>query len=64
MTTELDLARNEIKELNKQLYTEYKKVKVLKEQVDYLKEKLSITEVKLEKLSERKLTVKGASSDE
>ena len=64
MTTELDLARNEIKELNKQLYTEYKKVKVLKEQVDYLKEKLSITEVELEKLSERKLTVKGASSDE
>jgi|GEM_PF-5985895 peptidoglycan hydrolase CwlO-like protein len=55
MTTELDLARNEIKELNKQLYTEYKKVKVLKEQVDYLKEKLSITEVELEKLSERKL---------
>jgi hypothetical protein len=37
------------------LYTEYKKVKVLKEQVDYLKEKLSITEVELEKLSERKL---------
>jgi hypothetical protein len=34
MTTELDLARNEIKELNKQLYTEYKKVKVLKEQVE------------------------------
>lgn len=55
MTTELDLARNEIKELNKQLYAEYKKVKVLKEQVDYLKEKLSITEVELEKLSERKL---------
>ena len=55
MTTELDLARNEIKELNKQLYTEYKKVKVLKEQVDYLKEKLSITEVELEKISERKL---------
>ena len=55
MITELDLARNEIKELNKQLYTEYKKVKVLKEQVDYLKEKLSITEVELEKLSERKL---------
>ena len=55
MTSELDLARNEIKELNKQLYTEYKKVKVLKEQVDYLKEKLSITEVELEKLSERKL---------
>ena len=55
MTTELDLARNEIKELNKQLYTEYKKDKVLKEQVDYLKEKLSITEVELEKISERKL---------
>lgn len=47
MTTELDLARNEIKELNEQLYTEYKKVKELREQVDYLKEKLSATEAKL-----------------
>jgi peptidoglycan hydrolase CwlO-like protein len=55
MTTELDLARNEIKELNEQLYTEYKKVKELREQVDYLKEKLSATEAKLEELSERKL---------
>lgn len=55
MTTELDLARNEIKELNEQLYTEYKKVKELREQVNYLKEKLSSTEAKLEELSERKL---------
>lgn len=55
MTTELDLARNEIKELNEQLYTEYKKVKELREQVDYLKEKLSATEAKLEEISERKL---------
>lgn len=55
MTTELDLARNEIKELNEQLYTEYKKVKELREQVNYLKEKLSSTEAKLEEFSERKL---------
>ena len=55
MTTELDLAKNEIKELNEQLYTEYKKVKELREQVNYLKEKLSSTEAKLEELSERKL---------
>ena len=53
--TELDLAKKEITELNKQLYTEYKKVKELIEQVNYLKEKLSATEVELEQLSERKL---------
>ena len=55
MTTELDLARNEIKELNEQLYTEYKKVIRLRVQVAYLKEKLSATEAKLEEFSERKL---------
>tara|TARA_R100000781_G_scaffold114825_2_gene87107 strand:- start:319 stop:492 length:174 start_codon:yes stop_codon:yes gene_type:complete len=53
--TELDLAKKEITELNTQLYTEYKKVKELIEQVNYLKEKLSATEVELEQLSERKL---------
>jgi len=52
---ELDLAQKEITELNTQLYTEYKKVKELIEQVNYLKEKLSATEVELEQLSERKL---------
>jgi len=52
---ELDLAQKEITELNKQLYTEYKRVKELIEQVNYLKEKLSATEVELEQLSERKL---------
>jgi len=53
--TELDLAKKEITELNTQLYTEYKKVKELIEQVNYLKEKLSTAEVELEQLSERKL---------
>tara|TARA_R110002167_G_scaffold61750_10_gene174514 strand:- start:738 stop:911 length:174 start_codon:yes stop_codon:yes gene_type:complete len=53
--TELDLAKKEISELNKQLYTEYKKVKELIEQVNYLKEKLSMSQVELEQLSERKL---------
>ena len=53
--TQLEIAKKEITELNKQLYTEYKKVKQLIEQVNYLKEKLSITEVELEQLSERKL---------
>ena len=53
--TQLEIAKKEITELNKQLYTEYKKVKQLIEQVNYLKEKLSTTEVELEQLSERKL---------
>ena len=53
--TELNLAKKEIAELNKQLYTGYKKVKELTEQVYYLKEKLSMTEAELEQLSERKL---------
>ena len=53
--TQLEIAKKQITELNKQLYTEYKKVKQLIEQVNYLKEKLSTTEVELEQLSERKL---------
>jgi len=53
--TQLEIAKKEITELNKQLYTEYKKVKELIEQVNYLKEKLSTAEVELEQLSERKL---------
>ena len=52
---ELNLAKKEISELNEQLYTEYKKVKELIEQVNYLKEKLSTSQVELEQLSERKL---------
>ena len=52
---ELNLAKKEISELNEQLYTEYKKVKELIEQVNYLKGKLSVTEAELEQLSERKL---------
>ena len=53
--TQLEIAKKEITELNKQLYREYKKVKELIEQVNYLKEKLSTAEVELEQLSERKL---------
>jgi hypothetical protein len=53
--TELDLAKKEISELSTQLYIEYKKVKELTEQVNYLKEKLSTSQVELEQLSERKL---------
>ena len=53
--TELDLAKKEISELSTQLYIEYKKVKELTEQVNYLKEKLSTSQVELEQLSETKL---------
>tara|TARA_R100001369_G_scaffold46737_3_gene73117 strand:- start:16250 stop:16426 length:177 start_codon:yes stop_codon:yes gene_type:complete len=55
MTRELFLAKKEITELTKMLYTEYKKVKELMEQVNYLKNRLSVVEVNLETLSERKL---------
>ena len=51
----LSLAKKEISELNKQLYDQYKKVKDLTEQVNYLKEKLFLTEAELETLYERKL---------
>jgi hypothetical protein len=55
MTTELLILKKEVKILNEQLYKQYKRTKELKEQVNYLKEKLSATEAKLEEISERKL---------
>ncbi len=55
MTTEVLVLRKEVKILNEQLYKQYKRTKELKEQVDYLKEKLSVAEAKLEEISERKL---------
>ena len=55
MTTEVLVLKKEIKILNQQLYKQYKRTKELKEQVDYLKDKLSVAEAKLEEFSERKL---------
>jgi hypothetical protein len=55
MTTEVFILKKEVAILNEQLYKQYKRTKELKEQVDYLKEKLYIAEAKLEELSERKL---------
>ena len=55
MTTEVFILKKEVAILNEQLYEQYKRTKELKEQVDYLKEKLYIAEAKLEELSERKL---------
>jgi|DEB0MinimDraft_10_1074344.scaffolds.fasta_scaffold939955_1 uncharacterized coiled-coil protein SlyX len=55
MTTELLILKKEVRILNEQLYKQYKRTKELKEQVNYLKEKLSATEAKLEEISERKL---------
>tara|TARA_Y100000004_G_scaffold73491_1_gene82559 strand:- start:487 stop:663 length:177 start_codon:yes stop_codon:yes gene_type:complete len=55
MTTEVFILKKEVKILNEQLYKQYKRTKELKEQVDYLKDKLSVAEAKLEEFSERKL---------
>lgn len=55
MTTEILVLKKEVKILNEQLYEQYKRTKELKEQVDYLKDKLSAAEEKLEEFSERKL---------
>ena len=55
MVSQLSIAKKEITELTRMLYTEYKKVKDLNEQVHYLKNKLSTYENKLETISERKL---------
>jgi hypothetical protein len=55
MTAELLILKKEVRILNEQLYKQYKRTKELKEQVNYLKEKLSATEAKLEEISERKL---------
>ncbi len=55
MTTEVFILKKEVNILNEQLYKQYKRAKELKEQVDYLKDKLSAAEAKLEEFSERKL---------
>ena len=55
MTTEVFILKKEVKILNEQLYKQYKRTKELKEQVDYLKDKLSAAEAKLEEFSERNL---------
>ena len=55
MTTEIFALKKKVKILNEQRYEQYKRTKELKEQVDYLKEKLSEAEAKLEEFSERKL---------
>ncbi len=55
MTTEVFLLKKEVRTLNEQLYNEYKKVKNLTEQVNYLKEKLFLTEAELETLYQRRL---------
>ena len=55
MTTEVFILKKEVNILNEQLYKQYKRTKELKEQVDYLKDKLSAAEAKLEEFSERKL---------
>ena len=55
MTTEVFILKKEVKILNEQLYKQYKRTKELKEQVNYLKDKLSAAEAKLEEFSERKL---------
>ena len=44
MTTEIFALKKEVKILNEQLYEQYKRTKELKEQVDYLKDKLSAAE--------------------
>tara|TARA_R100000664_G_scaffold28095_1_gene39138 strand:- start:612 stop:785 length:174 start_codon:yes stop_codon:yes gene_type:complete len=53
--TEVSLLKREVRTLNEQLYNEYKKVKNLTEQVNYLKEKLFMVEAELETLYQRKL---------
>ena len=53
--TEAYLLKKEVRTLNEQLYNEYKKVKNLTEQVNYLKEKLFMAEAELETLYQRKL---------
>ena len=55
MVSQLSIAKKEITELTRMLYTEYKKVKDLNEQIYYLKSKLTSYEDNLETISERKL---------
>ena len=51
---QVQLAKNEIKFLNMQLYTEYKKVKQLRNEVMYLEDKISKREQELEKIQKKK----------
>ena len=55
MLSELELAKKEIKELNKQLYIQYKNNIELRKQIEYLKVKLESCEDLLEQLSVVKL---------
>ena len=55
MLSEIELAKKEIKELNKQLYIQYKNNTELKKQIEYLKAKLESCENLLEQLSVIKL---------
>ena len=52
---QIKLAKNEIKFLNMQLYTEYKKVKQLRNEVIYLEDKISKREQELEQIAQKLL---------
>jgi len=52
---QIKLAKNEIKFLNTQLYSEYKKVKQLRNEVMYLEDKLADREQELEHISHKLL---------
>ena len=52
---QIKLAKNEIKFLNMQLYTEYKKVKQLRNEVIYLEHKISKREQELEQIAQKLL---------
>ena len=52
---QIKLAKNEIKFLNMQLYTEYKKVKQLRNEVMYLEDKISKREQELEQIAQKLL---------
>ena len=55
MLSEIELAKREIRELNKQIYKQYKTNVELKKQIEYLKAKLESCENVLEQLSVIKL---------
>ena len=55
MLSEIELAKREIKELNKQLYKQYKTNMELRKQIEYLKAKLESCENLLEQLAVIKL---------
>jgi len=52
---QVQLAKNEIKFLNTQLYNEYKKVKQLRNEVMYLEDKISKREQELEQIVQKLL---------